>query len=244
MIDSVTSFIRAIGLSHREILAHKKKYLKEIISFMFLGMVTFLLSLYSADYSIDIYIKVLSFFLEFVASLFILRIYLIDKNSYLKIQKKSLDVLYYIFRYLKSVVVVWGAIMIFIGCVLLLLSLFDLSTTVYIVVGVLLMAIIAPIFNLAPEIVILLDTSIWEAMKKSFNIVKDNIVLVWFRSAFGIIFYVLPLLYTFIANQSYIGFAIAGMMAIGTFYLDILYNRTSVKMVFNLAAPETETDLV
>lgn len=244
IINSSMSFLRAIGLSHREILAHKNNYLKEIICFFLLGITTFLLSLYSPDYSIDIYVKILSFILEFIASLFILRIYLIDKNQYLKTQKKSLDVLYYIFRYLKCVVVAWGAVCLFIGVILLFLSLFNFSSTVYIVVGVLLMALIGPVFNLAPELVIFLDISIWEAMKRSLVIVKDNIALVWFRSGFGLIFYLLPLIYTFLANTSVVGVIFAVILTIGTLYLDILYNRTSVKMVFNLAAPETKTDLI
>lgn len=244
MINSSMSFIRALGLSHKEILAHKKNYLKEIIFFILLGVLTFFLSLLTVDYSLDIYLKVLSFFLEFVASLFILRIYLIDKNTYLHKDKKTLDVLYYIFRYLKCVIIVWGAMMLFIALILLFLLLFQLSQIAYIVIGLLLMVLVAPFFNLAPEIVILLDISIWEGMKKSFNIMKDNIVLMLFRSGFGLIFYLLPLLYTFLANTSLIGVVCAFLCTLVTLYLDILYNRASVKMVFNLVSPETKTDLI
>lgn len=246
MINSSMSFIRALGLSHKEILANKKNYLKEVIVFMSLGIMTFLLSLITVDYSLDIYLKVLSFFIEFTASLFILRIYLKDKNNYLQKNKESLDLFFYIFRYLKSVVVVWGTV-IFLIVLLLFLSSFivklDYAEKAYLSYGIVLLILILPIFNLAPEIVILQDVSIWEGVKKSFNITKNNIILVWFRSIFGLLFYLMPLLYSFMAESSLIGIIFALLFTLVTLYLDILYNRASVKMVFNLVSPEIKTDL-
>ena len=247
MINSSKSFIRALGLSHKEILAHKKNYLKEVIVFMSLGIVTFLLSLITVDYSLDIYLKVLSFFIEFTASLFILRIYLKDKNTYLQNNKESLDLFFYIFRYLKSVVVVWGAIILLIVLLLFLSSFIvkvDFAEKTYPSYGLVLLILILPIFNLAPEIVILQDVSIWEGVKKSFNITKNNIILVWFRSIFGLLFYLMPLLYSFMAESSLIGIVFALLFTLVTLYLDILYNRASVKMVFNLVSPKTKTDLI
>lgn len=247
MINSSMSFIRALGLSHKEILAHKKKYLKEVIVFMSLGVVTFLLSLITVGYNLDIYLKVLSFFIEFAASLFILRIYLKDKNTYLQNNKESLDIFYYIFRYLKSVVVVWGTILFLIVLVLFLSSFIvklDVGEKAYPSCGLVLLILILPIFNLAPEIVILQDVSIWEGVKKSFNITKNNIILVWFRSIFGMLFYLMPLLYSFMAESSLIGIVFAFLLTLVTLYLDILYNRASVKMVFNLVSPEIKTNLI